>query len=210
MVSAANRNRSRRPVPAWNEKFMSMLPVIVRYAKIAFRGLGPEAREECVQAVVCNACSAVARLAQLGKLDLAYASVLARFGVRQVRDGRKLGGSLNVCDISSEYCQRAKCLILERLDQYDQTEDCWQEILIPDQTCTPAELAASRIDFPAWLKTLKPRNRRIAQFLARGNRTSDAARTFGVSQGRVSQLRKELKAAWEAFTGDDPTAAVPA
>ena len=152
--------------------------------------------------MICNACVAIARLAELGKLDLAYASPLARYAVAQVKDGRVTGGHLNCQDISSPYCQRLKGVTVARLDKYDSEEECWQEILIADDTCTPAELAASRIDFPAWLATLKPRDRRIAMKLATSETTSNTARKFGISEGRVSQLRKELKAAWDEFTGE--------
>jgi len=188
--------------PAWHKVFLRMLPAIRRHARISCRHLDPEAREEFVQAVVCNCCCAMARLAELGKLGVAYATVLARFGVAQVRDGRMTGGSLNCKDVSSEYCRRKKSVVLERLDRYDTEEECWLEILVPDNTCTPAELAASRIDFPAWLKTLKPRDRKVARFLSLGNRTQDAARKFDVSQGRISQLRKELQESWREFTGE--------
>ncbi len=190
------------PFPDWQSLFERLLPRIRKHVQVAFRHLDPESREECVQAVVCNACCAVARLAELDKLDLAYASALARFGVAQVKDGRTTGGSLNCHDISSRYCQRAKNITVERLDKYDTEDECWEEILIPDQTCTPAELAATRIDFPAWLKTLKPRDRKVARFLSLGNRTQDAARKFDVSQGRVSQLRRELAESWRVFTGE--------
>ena len=63
---------------------------------------------------------------------------------------------------------------------------------------------AFRCDFPAWLGTLSPRNRRIAQFLALGNRTQDVARKFKVSEGRVSQLRREMAESWKAFVGEAP------
>ena len=202
MVAPLRQDRSRPLAPAWHARFVAMLPAIRQHARISFRHLGPEAREEAVQAVVCNACCAMARLAELGKLDLAYATVLARYGVSQVRDGRMTGGHLNCKDVMSSYCQARKGLTVERLDHYDHNEECWLEILIPDQTCTPAELAASRIDFPAWLKTLKPRDRRIAHFLALGNRTSDASRKFNVSEGRVSQLRRELAQSWKDYIGD--------
>ena len=191
-----------KPAPAWHELFLRMLPAIRQHARIAFRHLGPEAREEAVQAVVCNACAAIARLAELGKLDLAYATVLARYGVSQVRDGRMTGGHLNCRDVMSRYCQARKGLTVERLDHYDHNEECWLEILIPDQTCTPAELAASRIDFPAWLKTLKPRDRKIALKLAAGETTSRVSRQHRLSPGRISQLRREMKAAWDEFTGE--------
>ena len=157
-----------KPRPDWHKPFLRMLPRIRQHARIAFSRYRPDAREEAVQAVVCNACSAIARLAELGKLDLAYASVLARYGVAQVKDGRMTGGSLNCNDISSHYCQRAKNVTIERLDKYDTEDECWEEALIPDNTCTPAELAASRIDFPAWLKTLAPRDRKVARFLSLG------------------------------------------
>jgi hypothetical protein len=40
-----------------------------------------------------------------------------------------------------------------------------------------------------------------------GNRTSDTAKRFNVSQGRVSQLRRELAENWKLFTGDEPSEA---
>jgi hypothetical protein len=75
--------------------------------------------------------------------------------------------------------------------------------LVPDKTCTPAELAASRIDVPAWLQSLKPRVRHIAEFLAAGQTTTAAASKFKVSAGRISQLRRELARSWQRFVGDD-------
>ena len=99
-----------------------------------FPALDPEARAEAIQNAICNACSAVARLAELGKLDLVYPSVLANYAVAQTRDGRMLGRPLNCKDISSAYCQRLKGVVVERLDQYDHKEEVWQEILVPDRT----------------------------------------------------------------------------
>jgi hypothetical protein len=75
------------------------------------------------------------------------------------------------------------------------------------------DIVAFRCDFSDWLKTLSRRDRRVAKFLALGNRTSDAAKKFAVCDGRISQLRKELKVAWDKFTGNaEPPegAAVPA
>jgi hypothetical protein len=190
------------PSPDWQSVFVKLLPAIRKHARIAFRHLDPESCEEAVQAVVCNACCAIARLAELDKLDLAYASALARFGVAQVKDGRMTGGSMNCRDVSSRYCQRARNITVQRLDRYDAEDECWKEVLVPDNTCTPAELAASRIDFPAWLRSLKSRDRRVARFLSHGNSTKDAARTFDVSPSRVSQLRRELQESWREFTGE--------
>jgi hypothetical protein len=82
-----------------------------------------------------------------------------------------------------------------RLDRHDAEEECWREVLVADKTCTPAELAASRIDFPAWLNTLSKRDRKVAMKLAAGETTSRVARMFRLSEGRVSQLRRQFKTA---------------
>ena len=205
-------SQSKPATPAWHEVFLKMAPAIEKHAKIAFGHLRAEARAEAVQNAFCCACAAVARLAELGKLDLCYASVLGRFAVAQTKDGRMLGRPLNCKDVASEYCQRAKGIVMERLDKYNREEEVWEEILIPDQTCTPAELAASRIDFPAWLDTLKPRDRKIALKLAAGETTGRVSRQHRISAGRVSQLRRELHKAWCRFQGeaDPPEAAASA
>jgi hypothetical protein len=182
-----------------------MMPQIVHYAKFAFRHMKPEARAEAVQEVVCNALKAFARLVQLNNTDIAYPTVLARYGVRQARDGRKVGGSLNVKDVLSKYCQDRKGVMVERLDKFNDQDGCWEEAVVQDtRNASVPEIVAFRCDFADWLNSLKRRDRRIAEFLSLGNRTSEAARKFKVSEGRVSQLRRELAESWKQFVGDAP------
>jgi hypothetical protein len=207
MLARTRPQRRLKPAP-WHSAFLAMLPQIVAHARISFRYLNPEARQEAVQEAVCNALRAFVRLVQLGKADIAYPTVLARYAVAQVRDGRQIGTSLNVRDVSSEYAQRAKGIVMERLDRFDQQDQVWEEILIPDRTCTPAELAASRIDFPAWLDTLKARDRKIALKLAEGQSTSRVSRQHHLSAGRISQLRRELAGNWRRFISDKMAPAV--
>lgn len=45
-------------------------------------------------------------------------------------------------------------------------------------------------------------NRRVAELLAWGHGTEDAANRTGLSAGRVSQLRRELADSWAAFHAD--------
>jgi hypothetical protein len=59
-----------------------------------------------------------------------------------------------------------------------------------------------RIDFPAWLGTLRERKRRIALDMALGHKTRDLADLHGLTQGRISQLRREYLLDWRRFTGD--------
>lgn len=198
MIRIASASSSAAPI--WHAVFLQMLPIIRQHARIAFRHLRAESREEAVQSVICNACAAIARLADLGKLDIAYPTVLARYGVAQVNDGRIIGGHLNCRDVSSTYCQQRKGVTVERLDHFDEEENQWEEAVVVDTRTSPVpEIVAFRCDFPEWLGTLSRRNRKIAQSLAIGNRTQDVARRFKVSEGRVSQLRKELAESWGTF-----------
>jgi hypothetical protein len=198
------RPRQEKPVPSWQARFEEMAPRIERHAKIAFRHLRAEARAEAVQAVLCNVCCALARLAELNKLDLAYFTPLARYGVSQVKDGRMTGGHLNCKDILSPYCHKKKGLTIERLDKFDEEEGAWIEILLEDRHAGPAQTAAARIDVGNWFATMRPRDRKIAGALAVGERTMDVARRFRLSEGRISQKRDEFRAGWRRFQGELP------
>jgi hypothetical protein len=179
-----------------------MLPAIETHAKVAFRNLDPEAREEAVQEVIANATVAYARLVELGKADVAYPTALARYAVAQVKDGRKVGNRLNIRDVTSPYAQMRKGITVERLDHYDKRTGEWQEILVEDRNATPADVAATRIDFAAWLKSLPNRYRKIATTLATRETTGKVARMFRVSNARISQLRRQLCDSWREFQGE--------
>ena len=204
MKSSKDPVPCKKSPPAWHADFEAMLPLIEAHAKIAFRHLKPEACEEAVQEAICNACQAYARLVELERTDVAYPGVLARFGVRQTRMGRKVGGKLNCRDLLSEYAQRKKSLVVERLDRYDFENHGWEEILVEDRHAGPAETAIVRLDFASWLQSLPRRLRSIATFLASGETTKAAAQRFRVSRGRISQIRRELCLAWHRFQGEEP------
>jgi hypothetical protein len=201
MIAIA-KEKTKDTVPVWHKDFLALLPAIRRHASIAFRILNPEAREEAIQETVCNAMVAYRRLVELGKTNIAYPSVLARYGVAQTRSGRKVGGKLNGCDCMSRYARQKQGFQVERLDRFDQEEQGWQEIVVEDRHAGPDVVAATRIDFGDWLKTLTNRQRKIADLLAIGETTKTAAERFGLTAGRVSQVRRELKQAWEVFVGD--------
>jgi hypothetical protein len=183
----------------WHEQFLNLLPQIRRHARYCFCHLDPDAREESVQSAVAYAWFGFARLVQLGRSELAYAAPLAKFGVARVRQGRILGTRANVQDISSTWSQRRNRVQIRQLHE---PSGEWQEALLQDRRSSPAELAAMRIDFCDWLASLRPRHRRIAQFLARGEETWMAARRFRVSPARISQIRRELEASWLTFSGE--------
>ena len=95
---------------------------------------------------------------------------------------------------------------MRSLDRFDPTTNEWREALIEDRHAGPADTAAARIDVATWYRTLPMRDRKIAKVLATGETTSAAAKKFGVSAARISQVRRELAESWEEFQGE-PAAA---
>jgi hypothetical protein len=199
MIAFEKSHRRTKSTPAFHSRFLAMLPQIREQARIAFRSAKPEAQEELITEVIANAFVAFARLIERGKADLAYPTPLARFAVRQVCAGRRVGTKLNVRDVSSHYAQLVKSIRVERLDRFDDEQGEWRQALIEDRKAGPAEIAASRIDVGDWFKSLGRGKCKIAKTLARGEATSTVARMFGVTAGRISQLRQELKQSWELF-----------
>ena len=193
---------------AWQSRFLELLPAIRRHARVAFRHLDAEAREESIAEAVAYAWTAFHRLAELGRLSLAFPSALAQFGVSRVRDGRRVGCRANARDVSSPWCQRRKRIDIKSLDERD-TDGGWKELAVEDRRCGPARIARFRIDFADWMDSLPQRQREIAEALAAGHETQLVARMFGLSSGRVSQLRKVLHAAWCRFQGQTSAAQRP-
>jgi hypothetical protein len=202
MIAQIKQRKSKAKSQASHIRFLAMLPAIRRQAHIAFREVRPQLREELVQEVVASSFATYARLVELGKEELAFPYPLARFAIGQVRAGRKLGNPLRIREVTSEYAQRHNGFQVERLDYFDDEENCWQEIVVEDKRATPADIAACRIDFASWLRLLPSLRRKIALALASGETTSATAKKFGVTPARISQLRQWLKDSWEAFQGD--------
>ena len=187
---------SSRPtaVDDWQATFLEMLPAIEQHARQAFYRLDPEAREEAIQSVVASAAVAYARLGASAKTERCHATTLVRYGVMHFRAGRLPGGSVNSNDVGSTRCRNRGCRV-EPLDQ-------WNEALYDHRHATPADLAALRVDFGDWYGALSPRDRRVVNALASGERTSCVAKLCQLTAGRVSQLRRELHDSWREFTGD--------
>lgn len=200
MIAIACRTQCRVLNPRWHRRFLEMLPALRRYAAFCFRNRHPEMREELIQETLANCCVACCHLAQRRKLAVVHPSPLVRYAVSQVRSGRRIGCRLNCHDVSSGYAQRRKSFRVERLD-HDHLPGGWHAAVAEDHHTPVDQQAAFRIDFPAWLTQLAPRQRRMVKFLAAGNSTSDAARRFRLSASRISQLRRELHHDWRQFQG---------
>ena len=78
---------------------------------------------------------------------------------------------------------------------------------IGDRRSRPADEAAFRVDFAAWLGQLPGRRRHVAELLAEGRATSEVARRLGVTPGAISQARAALARSWADFQAQ--AAAIP-
>lgn len=199
--SSANIEQNRPPCE-WHAEFLGMLPRITEYASFSFRHLTGDNRDEMVQEVIANSCAAYARLVEQGRTEAATWSTLARYSVRQVRAGRRVGTSLNVGDVCSQYCQRQKGVRVQCLARWDDQDQEWRELVVEDRNATPADVAAFRVDLREFLRSLSRRNRKLALQLAKGHATSWIAQRFQMSAGRVSQIRRKLCEAWHQFHGE--------
>jgi hypothetical protein len=209
VIAVNEPQASNSTSPTNHAAFLALLPAIRRSAQIAFRKVPLELRQDLIAEVIANCFVAYARLVERGQADRVSPSPLARFAVAQIRVGRRVGGRLRIGDALSTYAQYRKQFYVERLDQFSDEDCCWGEILVEDKRATPADVAACRIDFAEWLRRLTARLRKIALALAAGETTTAAARMFGVTPARISQIRELLKRSWEAFQSGPEVGAQP-
>jgi hypothetical protein len=141
-------------------------------------------------------------LAQRGKDATQFPATLATFAARAVRAGRRLCGRERSRDVLSPTAQRQHLFVVERLPEGSAlSSNPLTEALRDNMQTPPPEQASFRIDFPRWLKTRSERDRRLAEDLMTGERTLDVSSKFGLSPGRISQLRRAFHDDWQRFCG---------
>jgi hypothetical protein len=182
------------------------MPTVQTHAQIQFRHQPLERREDLIQEAIASACVAYQRLAARGRLHLACSSSLATYAVKQARGGRHVGGHQDAAqDVMSPACQRRRGVQVVSYQRHRVPPRSgyggagWQQLVIADRRDPIPDTAAFRIDFAQWLKTLTRRDRRMIVAFIRGERTMDVAQRFGVTQGRVSQLRRQYEQQWATF-----------
>jgi hypothetical protein len=192
--------------PAWHAGFLRLLPAIRCQLRFALRKLAADERSEAMSECVAAISVTYAKLFKQGKADVAFASSLVTYALKQYFSGRRIGSRLNVNDVTSPYCQVQHGFRVRSLDQRA-PDGQWRETLFEDRRSSPADLAAARIDIADWLNALPRLKRGIAEMLATGESTKQTASMFGVTPGRVSQIRSELTESWFDFQ-DEPLACV--
>ena len=190
-------------VHALHHRFLTVLPRIETHARIAFRRVRcPDTQDDCVQEAIAISWKWFVRTTEQGKDPTQFVSTIATLAVAHVRCHRKLVKSESARDAMSPLAQRRHGFTVASIPQKRTPESSLiEEALQHSETPVPDQVAF-RIDFPVWLDTLAPLKNRIATDLMTGERTGDLAEKHHVTPSRVSQLRNELFASWEAFTSD--------
>jgi hypothetical protein len=75
-------------------------------------------------------------------------------------------------------------------------------MILADRRVPVPELAAFSIDFDCWFEKFSRRDRAIISALIGGDHPSGVADRFGITRGRVSQLRRRYEREWMEFQGE--------
>jgi len=203
MPAPASTVISQKPICDSNELFAALLPSIRQHATVAARRLPVWMRSEFVLDVLAAAYVLYARLASRKLTALAYSTPLATYAIAHVRAGRSIGVHFNGGDVMSVHAQRRRGFGVVSLERtFDRYGRSWRETLADKGSYSPGDAAAFRLDFGTWLERLSARDRALVKVLADGESTSAAASRFGVSDARISQIRRELKRDWDLFQSD--------
>ena len=197
--------------------FLALLPRLETHGHVYFRHLKcPHQKEEALAEMRALVWKWLVRLAQRGKDPSAFAGAIAVYAARAVNSGRRVCGHEKTKDVLSPVAQRRGGFVVESLPHATTTshdrlyaapfgqaaQDAFEERLHDNTITPPPDQAAFRIDFPAWRRTRSERDRRVVDALMAGGRTKDVSAQFGMSPGRVSQLRRDFLEDWHRFHGE--------
>jgi hypothetical protein len=189
----------------WQAGFLQVLPAVQTHAQIQFRGLPLVHREEAIQEAIAFACVSYQQLAAQGKLYVAHPGTLATFAVNRARSGRHVGGRQETArDPLSQRCQHQHGVKVQSLNvvRGELHASDWRRLVIANNKASIPDTTAFRIDFAEWLRKLHRRDRRIIRALISGEHGFAVARRFGLSAGRISQLRRRYERDWQLFQGE--------
>jgi hypothetical protein len=195
-------------------RFLTVLPRIERHARIVFRYIKCwHTKQDKIQEVRSLTWKWIRRLNKLGKKWWHFIAPLGCYACRAVKSGRKVAGMISAKDVLNEITQAKRGFMVQGLPHSTATafeqmyakphgqqhQDAFEERL-QDNTMTPVpEQVAFRIDFPAWRKTRTLRDRRLMDDMMAGHRTKNLAQKHRMSEGRISQLRRDFHEDWHRF-----------
>jgi len=154
-------------------------------------------------------CRAVAK----GKDVASFVTAMAKFAARAVRYGRTVCGQQKAKDVMSVTAMRKHGVVVERFGsgrihsqmaasglENQHQEIPFEDALAENTVTSIPEQVMFRVDWPRFVERLSHRDRQLMEFLAAGNSNQEAAAKFGLTPGRVSQLRRSWCEAWQEFS----------
>ena len=210
-------SRQLPSVQRLQQQFLAVLPRLRRQAAFYFRHVRCAARrDECLGEAIALAWQWFVRLVRRGKDATRFVSALGSLAARAVTCGRRLAGGERANDVLSPVAQRRHGFRVESLPTSPGTGHgpplgealygAFAERLQENAVTPVPDQVQFRLDWPRFFATLSARDRRLAAFLALGNSGRQAAGRFGLSAGRVTQLRQQWRGQWLAFVGEDQDA----
>jgi hypothetical protein len=202
---------SQTPWPVVHQQFQAALPRMDNAIRFQFRRWPRRWRAEAIADARAAAWLAWRGLLARGRDPQAVGPTgIAYNACRYVKAGRRLGTGAGGRAAIDVYNPRARRRLGSQLISLDvppgqgpgRGPDTWRCWLAGDNRYTPADEAAFRLDFTAWLGALPPRKRRAAELLAEGYATGEVAALLGVTPGAVSQARTWLAGSWRRFQGE--------
>jgi hypothetical protein len=201
-------------------RFLALLPKIERCARFYFRHITCSAQRADRIAETVGVCwKWFVSLAERGRDAAEFVTTLVALAARAVNSGRRVCKQESAVDVMSNVAQHRNDFKVESLpistrrsqeDIYavvkgQEELDAYEERLHDNTVTPPPDAAAFRIDFPRFLGDMPERDCALAMFLSLGHSAKAAARKFGLSPGRVTQLRQRWHEDWHR--SDDETAA---
>ena len=122
------------------------------------------------------------QLGEAGKLTEENWKAAVGYTIRQVRQGRTLEGA-TVRDVTDEAARHRHGIKVEH------SGECWGFL---DERDNPAELAQAKDTLETYRAGLDARKRRALDLMVGGADNSEVGDTLDISNGRVSQLRREF------------------
>lgn len=199
--------------------FLALLPRIESHARMYFRAEKcPGRKADRIAEVLGLAWRWYRRLVERGKDPSRFAVVLANFACRAVKCGRRVCGQEKPRDVLSPRAQQRHGFSVGSLPGSTATAhehlfgkvhgqralDAFEERLQDNRKTAILEQVVFRLDFPAWRKTRRQRDRRIIDHFIVGERTQDVSRKFHLSPSRVSQLRRQFHDDWSQYGAEQP------
>lgn len=171
------------------DRFLGKYQLLVNMAKRAFSHQIGDTREERIANAIGLAWKHWTNATRKAECDDSVLIGCFKWAIHQTICGRQVHFSQRINDPFQRERTggAAQCNVIESLI---------------DRKASPADRVAFEIDTSDWLSSLSSRQRDIAIDMMAGHDTSSLAAKYNLSNGRISQLRRELHTSYVTFVGN--------